>query len=262
MEKKINIKALIISLILALISCGFVFIYIKSLEKPAPEVKVIKLLVASRNMKVGEEIKSADISTVDIPEDSLPEDIINDRKSIEGMYVREPIITGEPFRGERLAKWEELTLSFSIPKDMRAFSVFVNENSVFSNQLRVGDKVDVIGNYIIKTNDDKEMKLSNTIIQNVEVLAVGPDRVRHNTGETSESSDETRLPRAITLCVSPEEAEKLAYTSAFAGFVIALRGNEDEKSVETPGIIIEDLIPLNKIENKMETLIEYIGGEQ
>lgn len=257
MEKKINIKALIISLILALVSCGFVFIYIKSLEKPAPEVKVIKLLVASRNMKVGEEIKSADISTVDIPEDSLPEGVINDRKSIEDMYVREPIITGEPFRPERLAQWEELTLSFSIPDGMRALSVFVNENSVFSNQLRVGDKVDVIGNYTIKTTDDKEMKLSNTIIQNVEVLAVGPDRIRHNTGENSESSDD-RLPRAITLCVSPEDAEKLVYTSSFADFAIALRGNEDNEFIETPGIIIDNLIPLTKIQE----LIDYMGGEQ
>lgn len=258
MEKKINIKALIISLILALISCGFVFIYIKSLEKPVPEVKNIKLLVASRNMKVGEEIKSADISTIDIPEDSLPGGIINDRKSIEGMYVKEPIIIGEPFRPERLAQWEELTLSFSIPEDMRAFSVFVNENSVFSNQLRVGDKVDVIGNYIIKTTDDKEMKLSYTIIQNVEVLAVGPDRVRHNTGENLESSEDSKLPRVITLCVSPQESEKLAYTSAFADFAIALRGNEDDESVETPGIIIEDLIPFNKF----GVLIDNVGGEQ
>lgn len=141
---------------------------------------------------------------------------------------------------------------------MRAFSVFVNENSVFSNQLRVGDKVDVIGNYTINTTDDKEIKLSNTIIQNVEVLAVGPDRVRHNTNNNSESSDSSELPRAITLCVSPEGAEKMAFTSAFANFAIALRGNEDDETVETPGIIIEDLIPLNK----MGVLIDNTGGEQ
>ncbi|HHU90923.1 MAG TPA: Flp pilus assembly protein CpaB [Clostridiaceae bacterium] len=258
MEKKINIKALIISLIFALISCGFVFGYINSLEKPVPEIKTIKLLVASRNMKVGEEIKPEDISTIDVPEDSLPEGVINDRKSIEGMYIKEAVIKGEPFRPERLAPWEELTLSFSIPEDMRALSVFVNESSIFSNQLRVGDKVDVIGNYIIKTNDDKEIKLSNTIIQNVEVLGIGPDRVRHNTSEDSESSDDSKLPRTVTLCVSPKEAEKLAYTSAFADFAITLRGDKDEELVETPGVIIEDLLPLKKIEE----LTEHMGGEE
>lgn len=247
MEKKTNIKALIISLILALISCGFVFGYIKSLKKPIPEVKKIKLLVASRNMKVGEEIKAADLTAIDVPEDSLPEGIINDRKNIEGMYVQEPVIKGEPFRQERLAKWEELTLSFSIPNDKRAISVFVNESSVFSNQLRVGDKVDVIGNYVIKTDDDKEIKLSNTIIQNVAILTIGPDRVQHNTDQNSESSDETKLPRVVTLCVTPEDAEKMAFTSAFANFALTLRGNKDEKSVETEGVIIEDLLPLNKI---------------
>ncbi len=259
MEKKINIKALIISLVLALISCGFVFGYIKSLEKPVPEVKEVKLLVASRNMKVGEEIKTADVSAIDIPEDCLPEGIINDRKSIEGMYVQEPVIMGEPFRPERLAKWEELTLSFSIPNDMRAISVYVNENSIFSNQLRVGDKVDVIGNYTIKAIDDKEIKISNTIIQNIEILAVGPNRVQKNTNEATETSDEPKLPRVITLCVTPKDAEKIAYTSAFADFALSLRGNEDEKLVESPGVIIEDLMPLNKIG---ELIDNYIGGEQ
>ena len=104
MEKKINIKALIISLIFALISCGFVFGYINSLEKPVPEIKTIKLLVASRNMKVGEEIKPEDISTIDVPEDSLPEGVINDRKSIEGMYIKEAVIKGEPFLDWRRGK--------------------------------------------------------------------------------------------------------------------------------------------------------------
>lgn len=258
MEKKINIKALIISLILALISCGFVFGYIKSLEKPIPEIKEIKLLVASRNMRVGEEIKTADVSSIDIPEDSLPEGIINERKDIEGMYVQQPIIIGEPFRPERLAQWEELTLSYNIPNDMRAISVYVNENSIFSNQLRVGDKVDVIGNYTIETKDEKQIKISNTIIQNVEIMAVGPNRVQKNTTDATEASEEAKLPRAITLCVIPKDAEKIAYTSAFADFALSLRGNMDDGSVQTPGVIIEDLMPLNKI----GVLIDYMGGEE
>ena len=255
MEKKINIKALIISLILALISCGFVFGYIKSLEKPIHEIKEIKLLVASRNMRVGEEIKTADVSSIDIPEDSLPEGIINERKDIEGMYVQQPIIMGEPFRQERLAQWEELTLSFSIPNDMRAISVYVNENSIFSNQLRVGDKVDVIGNYTIETKDEKQIKISNTIIQNVEIMAVGPNRVQKNTTDATQASEEAKLPRAITLCVIPKDAEKIAYTSAFADFALSLRGNMDDGSVLSRGNIIDDLMPLNKV----GLLIDYKG---
>lgn len=251
MEKKTNKKALIASLILALISCGLVFGYIKSIEKPIPEVKKIKLLVASRNLKVGEEIKAEDVSTIDMPEDFLPEGIINDRKSIEGMYAQTPIIIGEPFRQERLAKWEELTLSFNIPIDKRAISVFVNENSIFSNQLRVGDKVDVIGNYVVETDDDKTIKVSNTIIQNVEIMAVGPNRVRKNTSEDAET-DETKLPRAVTLCVALADAEKMAFTSAFADFTLALRSNKDDESVETPGVIIDDLIPIKIFENQLE----------
>jgi len=258
MEKKINIKALVFSLIFTLISYGFVFGYIKSLEKPVPETVEIKLLVSSRNIKAGEEIKPEDIATIDIPEDALPEGVINDRKSIEGMYAKEPVIKGDPFRPERLVRWEELALSFSIPENMRAVSVYVNERSIFSNLLRVGDKVDIIGNYIIKNDDNQEIKVSNTIIQNVEVLAVGPNRVRNNTEENHVSPADSELPRVITLCVTPIDAEKLAYTSAFADFAIALRGDEDRKQVETPGVIIEDLLPLNK----SGLLMGQIGGEE
>jgi len=245
MEKKINIKALLISLILTLISCGLVLGYIKSLKRPIPETKDIKLLVASRNINAGEEVKPEDIASIDIPEDALPDGVINDRKSIEGMCAKEPVIKGEPFRPERLIRFEELALSYSIPKNMRAVSVFVNENSIFSNLLRVGDKVDIIGNYTIKTDDNKEIKVSNTIIQNAEVLAMGSNHVRLISGEIHESSDNSELPRAITLCVTPIDAEKLAYTSTFADFIIALRGNDDSKLVETSGIIIEDLLPLS-----------------
>jgi len=258
MEKKTNIKALTISLIFTLISCGLVFGYIKNLKKPIPKTKDIKLLVASRNIKAGEEIKPEDISTVDVPENALPEGIINDRKSIEGMYVKEPVIKGEPFRPERLARWEELALSFSIPEDMRAVSVFVNENSIFSNLLRVGDKVDIIGNYVIKTDDNKEIKISKIIIQNVEVLAMGPNRIRYDTKENRESSNDFELPRAITLCVSPIDAEKLAYTSAFADFAIALRGNEDNELVETPGAFIDNLLPLYQLGG----LTDQTGGKE
>lgn len=260
MEKKINKKALIVSLIFALISCGLVFNYIRTLDKPVEEDPKIKLLVAARNIMVGEQIQAGDIKTMEVPEDTLPEGIINDRKSIETFYAQEPIIMGEPFRKERLTEWENLTLSFNIPAGKRAISIFVNENSVFSNQLRVGDKVDVVGNYSIKTEDDKTVDLSRIVVQNIEVLAIGPSRVKKNADNAeSEPSDEDQLPRTVTLLVTPKDSEKIAFTIAFADFSLALRGNEDDKLVDTPGVIIDNLVP-GSILDELMTFLD--GGEQ
>lgn len=257
MEKKLNKKALIVSLVFALISCGLVFTYIKSLDRPQPETEMVKLLVATRNIKAGEEIKAADMTSINIPKEAFPEGVLNERKNIEGMYAKDSIIASEPFRAERLAQWEELTLSFNIPKNMRAISVFVNENSIFSNQLRVGDKVDIIGNFSLETEGGKRANLSNTIIQNVEVLAIGPNRVQKNTNtEISQNSDNTQLPRTVTLCVTLADAEKMSFTSAFADYALALRSNEDEKQVNTPGVIISDLVPLEKFQSTLNPLKE------
>lgn len=253
MEKKINKKALIVSMIFALISCGLVFSYIKTLDKPVVEEELkIKLLVASRNIMVGEQIKSGDISAIEVPEDAMPEGILNDRKSIETFYAQEPIIAGEPFRSERLTEWENLTLSFNIPKGKRAISIYVNENSVFSNQLRVGDRVDIIGNYSIETEDGKTVNLSRIVVQNIDVLAIGPSRVRKNADNAeAESTDEEELPRTITVLVTPYDAEKIAFTANFANFAIALRGNDDGNNLDTPGIILNDLVRGSSLDNFM-----------
>ncbi|NLL95985.1 MAG: Flp pilus assembly protein CpaB [Clostridiaceae bacterium] len=251
MEKKINKKALIVSMIFALISCGLVFSYIKTLNKPvAKEEPKIKLLVASRDIMVGEQIKASDIKTMEVPQGAVPEGIINDRKSIESYYAREQIIMGEPFRTERLTEWENLTLSFSIPEGKRAISVYVDENAIFSNQLRVGDRVDIIGNYTIETEDGKTIEFSRIIVQNVNILAIGSSRVQKNASDAEcESADDAQLPGTVTLLVSPGDAEKIAYTSTFADFSFALRGNEDENTVNAPGIILNDLIQGSRLDD-------------
>ncbi len=176
MEKKINKKALILSLIFALICCILIYFYFGKREEPRQTKDQIKVLVAARNINVGEEIKAGDIHVMDITEDSAPAGIINTRENIEGFYAREPIIMGEPFRQERLAEREDLSLAANIPEGMRAFTVFVNENTLFSNQLKIGDRVDVIGNFTKESAEETSDTISKTIIQDIEILAIGPRR--------------------------------------------------------------------------------------
>jgi pilus assembly protein CpaB len=249
MEKKTNKKALIISLIFALLCCGFVYYYVSNLEKPEQSKPQTKILVASRNINAGEEIKAGDINASDISEDSIPVGIVNDRKLIEGFFAKEPIIMGEPFRQERISKREDMELAFNIPDGMRAISVFVNENTILSNQLKVGNRVDVIGNYSIEAVGDKKIDLSKITIQDVQVLAIGSSRVNAKSGNAgSDSAGEANLPKTVTLCVTPADAEKMAYISNFANFTFVLRGQEDDNKVNTPGTIIDNIVPYSVVQ--------------
>lgn len=241
MEKKINKKALLLSLLFALISCVVIFTYVKGLEKPSIEAPKVKLLVAARNISAGEEIKAEDITALDVSRDFVPAGVMNDRKSIEGFYAGENIIIGEPFRKERVAKLEELALSFDIPDGMRAITVVVNENTIFSYQLRVGDKVDVIANYADELQNNKNV--SRIVLQNIEVLSLGGSRLQNNGANAkTANTDESQLPKTVTLCVTPEDAEKMAYITAFADYTLALRGHEDDGGkVHTSGAKNETL---------------------
>ena len=212
-------------------------------SEPVKEVQKVKILVSTRNINQGEEIKAQDIDSIDVSEDSLPAGIVNDRKNIEGFLANEKIIIGEPFRQERLAKKEEMTLSYTIPDGMRAISVFVNENNIFSTQLQVWDSVDVIGNFKKESMGGITIASSMIIIQNVEVLAIGPDRFTNNTDKIELSDEEKNLPRTVTLCVTPGDAEKMAFTTAFGDYALALRGYKDDKKVNTPGTLIEHVTP-------------------
>ena len=73
------------------------------------------------------------------------------------------------------------------------------------------------------------------IIQNVELLALG--QIQTVTEEASKDQ-----PKTATLALTPQEAEKLVFASDFGVVRLALRGIEDYKNVDTPGIIRNDLI--------------------
>lgn len=256
MEKKINSKALLASLAFALICCVLLLSYVNGIKRPVPEVEKIKLLVALRNIEPGIQLTKSDINAIDISADSMPDGVINNREEIEGMYAGEPIMAGEPFRGERLFKKEDLSLSWNIPDSMRAISIFVNEDAIFSTQLRIGDRVDVIGSFKSDVGEGRTIASSMIIVQNAEVLAIGSDRL--GVADSEQSGSAEKLPATVTLALSPADSEKIVYAIDFGDFSLILRGKDDTVETYTPGILIEDVIParlksLQSISNKDQT---------
>jgi Flp pilus assembly protein CpaB len=243
LEKKINIKALILSLVFALTSCGLIIHYINTLKRPVEVTQKVPILVATRNIEPGGLISQADLNAIDIAEEDMPAGILNHREQIEGMYAKAPILAGEPFRNERLSTKQALSLSCNIPEGMRAVSIFVNEDSIFSNQLGVGDRVDVIGSFTKEWVEGKTMASSMIIIQNAEVLAVGSSRFESGMGQNESNGQQENLPRTVTLAVTPEDSEKLVFTTDYGDFTLALRGRGDETVTHTPGITIDDVTP-------------------
>jgi pilus assembly protein CpaB len=102
-------------------------------------------------------------------------------------------------------------MSVLVPSGMRAMAVGVNEVIGVSGFILPKDRVDVIATRTDQGTD----KSTETILQNIEVLAVGK-RLEQ------EGKQNIEVP-TLTLAVTPEEAERLALALQEGKIHIALR---------------------------------------
>lgn len=242
---KMNRKALLISLILTVVCALVLFNYVRNLKAPTAEKAKTAILVAVRDILPGEVILAADVRSLDVSTDSVPEGILADKSAIEGMYAKEAILIGEPFRGQRLGKREDLSLAYNLADGTRAVSVFVNESNLLSMQIMTGDYVDVIASWSLETKDGAPIKLTKTVLQRIQVLAIGPNRILDEKAGTPKRDfyNLEDMPKTVTLAVTPKEAEILVFNSVNNNYTLALRGKDDKKIEQTDGAIITDLIP-------------------
>ena len=242
---KLNKKALIFSLLLTVICGALLYGSFRNQQVPVEERPKTSIPVSVREIRIGEQVVAADISMLEISSDSLPEGILTENTAIEGLYAKEVILPGEPFREQRLVKKEELSLAYNLPDGYRAVSLFINESNLLSMQVMTGDFVDVIASWSMPTKKGAEVQLTQTVLQNIEVLALGPNRVLGaNAGLPNRGAYSIEdMPRTVTFAVTPEEAEMLVFNAQYSSFTLALRGTDDKEVTKTDGAVVTDMIP-------------------
>jgi pilus assembly protein CpaB len=234
--RKINKKALFISILLALASAVFLMQYVRSIDKPVEEKTKITIFTAVRSFKPGEEILASDILEKNVDPDSVSLLGITDKEQIIGKIVKLPILAGEVFTNERTATREEMQLSWQIPEGKRAINLFVNESILFSDLLQVGDRVDFVATFEV---NESTKSFVSTAIQNIEILAIGTEKIKDNPQEP----DITTLAKTLTLAVTPKEAEKIFYATMYGQYSLNLRKHGDDKVQSSDGVILEDFVP-------------------
>lgn len=182
---------------------------IKPLQTVAPVIQTVKVLVAGDDIEVGTLLEPTLIRWKIWPADDLPADYITEAKNPDlKTFQKEMIVTGlkkgDPIRKTYLASSDgNATLPALITPGMRAFTLSLERrNSLAINLLSPGDRIDVFMTTQINGTDGRQT--TQNVIENVKVLAVEHfiDRV------DSKKLDD--YVKAVTLEVSPNEAEKLA----------------------------------------------------
>ncbi|KAE8758658.1 Flp pilus assembly protein CpaB [Paraburkholderia madseniana] len=188
---------------------------------------VTPIAVAAGDVSLGEPLNASLIRTVNWPTGSVPPGAFTDPKSLEGRVVRTSLGRGEPVIEAKLAPiGTKGGLSAVIGEGSRAITVRVNDVVGVAGFALPGNYVDVIVNTQEPGKSDAQQSISKIVLEKILVLAVAQQVNRDDTAP--------KVVNAVTLEVTPDQAEKLDLARSVGTLSLVLR-NQVDKAMQATG---------------------------
>ena len=222
----------LIMLVLALVA-GVAAVVLASrwIAQTATPAQPQQVAVAARDIDLGTALTATMLNMVPWPAGAVPKGAFLDRAQLEGRVVTTSILAGEPILEVRLAPvGTKGGLSSVIPEGKRAITVRVNEVVGVAGFALPGNFVDVM----VNTADEEDRPISKIVLEKILVLAVAQEASRDDT--------KPRVVNAVTLEVSPEQAERLDLARSVGNLSLVLRNQIDRNSTATEGITKRELL--------------------
>jgi pilus assembly protein CpaB len=146
-----------------------------------------------------------------------------------------PVKANEPIFETKLAPTSVKTggVAAVITPKKRAVAIRVDKTIGVSGFIHPGNRVDVL---VTIRREGAQTAMTKTVLENILVLAVGPETEIKGKGEKPSDVD------VITIEVTPEEAEKLALAASEGKVQLTLRNFSDSEDVMTKGMTIPALL--------------------
>jgi pilus assembly protein CpaB len=183
--------------------------------------RVNNVVVAKVGIPVGSRIIQEQITVAQFPADVTPEGAIgNVDENLLGRVVVTAISPREPITEAKLAPVE----------GYRAMTVKVDDVVGVSGFIMPGTLVDIVVVIQPPKGSANEEMISKIVLQNIKVLANG-----QNIDKPKNDREVERSVRAITLQVTPEQAEKLALATSEGKLQLVMRNSVDQADEQTAG---------------------------
>lgn len=190
-----------------------------------------EVVVAKTDIPVGEKITAEHLTLLPMPNGSVPEGAFKKSDVVVGRVAIIPIGVREPITLSKLApEGTEGGLSAVIPPGYRAMTVKVDDVVGVSGFIMPGSFVDVVAIIVPPgAGSDQKGPISKIVLQSIKVLASGP---KIDTPENQRTPAEVR---AVTLQVTPEQAEKLVLAANEGKLQLVMRNYTDQDDADTIG---------------------------
>ena len=237
------------ALIAAFLAQGFVGKSPDKTEVVINQVKTTEVLVASKDIGMGEKLGQGLVVWKTWPEDTVAATMItkasheNALEEYAETRARVMMFEGEPIMDKKVVRpGQGGFLAAVLPKGMRAISVAISERSSAGGFILPNDRVDVILTRKLPGKDSQTIVQSETVLSNVRVLAI------NQTYQQEQQDDKIAVAegKTATIEITPRQGEIVALVESQGELSLALRS-----IAENDGKKLEDVLP--------ETAEKYTG---
>lgn len=223
-----------------------------------------KVVAAAKDMNLGTRLTPEALTLVDWPKGSIPQGalqgetelgkLLKDPQTQEPRVLKVSVLKGEPILEPKLAPLgTKGGLSAVIGEGKRAITVRVNDVVGVAGFALPGNYVDIL----VNTQDEaaksvgQDKTISKIVLEHILVLAVAQEAGRDET--------KPKVVNAVTLEVTPDQAEKLDLARSIGSLSLVLRNQVDAAPVTTEGAFKRDLlnrVPEPVIASQPASLVE------
>jgi pilus assembly protein CpaB len=234
---------------MALITSVLVYNWLQRQPKVVEKVigsQTEMVAVAGGDLFWGTKLTPEHIKLVPFPSGSLPDGLFSTVETLQGRVLVSNVKTNEPILESKLAPRGVTAGGVAAVTNMekRAMAVKVDDVVGVAGFINPGNHVDVL--VTIQQSDQQSPAETKTVLQNVLVLATGPELDRKGKEEKPSSV------KVITLEVTPEEGEKLGLAATEGKILLALRNQLNEDAVFTKGATIPSLLSSYRVKEEVK----------
>lgn len=225
-----NARPLLVILISIVVGAVAVILAAQWVSRQAG-VATTKVVVGAKDLEIGTRLRPEMLQVVEWPAESPLKESFSDPQKLYERVLNAQVLRGEPILAAKLAApGEKGGLSAVLNEGKRAITVKVNEIVGVAGFALPGNYVDLM----VNTADEANKSVSKIMLERILVLAVAQD--------LSTSETKPRVVNAVTLEVTPEQAEQIDLARSVGTISLVLRSQVDKAPSDTAGARKHDLL--------------------
>ena len=201
-----------------------------------------QVAVAAVDIEIGSRLTGQMMRAAPWPSGSVPDGAVEDTGALVDRVAKTSILKGEPILEAKLAPLGTTGgLSAIVAEGRRAMTVRVNDVIGVAGFALPGNYVDIIVNTVAEgtgTSSTSDKSVSKIVLEHILVLAVAQEASRDET--------KPKVVSAVTLEVTPEQAELLDLARSVGTLSLVLRNQVDPQAVATVGATKDKLLGQRK----------------